>query len=177
MKIKPTSIEGVLQIEVEKFSDNRGYFMESWNNKRFGLPAFVQDNHTFSVKGVLRGLHYQYPDNTQGKLVRCTNGSVYDVIVDLRENSHSFGKWLSFELDRPELELWIPPGIAHGFYTCSETSEFQYKVTEHYDPNSEKVLLWNDKDVGIVWPFNDSPIMSERDLKNAKTFKESDKFS
>ncbi len=176
MQRKSIPIQDAFIIELEKFNDNRGFFLETWNFNKFGLPEFVQDNFSRSKQGVLRGLHYQEKSKSQGKLVSCTKGSVYDVIVDLRKNSPSYGKWFSITLDRPELQLWIPKGIAHGFYTLSETADFQYKVTNYYDPIAEKVLLWNDKSLAINWPNNINPIISKKDSELGKNFSECEKF-
>ena len=176
MKRKTTPIQDAFIIELEKFEDNRGFFIETWNSKKFGMPEFVQDNFSRSQRGVLRGLHYQEKSGAQDKLVSCTQGSVFDVIVDLRQKSCSFGKWFSITLDRPELQLWVPKGIAHGFYTLSETADFQYKVTNYYNPSSEKILMWNDEDLAINWPNDKYPIISKRDSELGKKFSECDKF-
>ena len=175
MKKLKTKIEGSFLIEIKKFEDERGFFMETWNHKEFNLPIFVQDNYSQSKKGVLRGLHYQLQPMDQGKLLRCTKGAVFDVTVDLREDSSSFGKWFGIELNRPEQAIWIPPGIAHGFYTLSESADIQYKVTKYYDPASERVLLWNDPALRIQWPIDEPPRICKRDINEAKTFKLSPK--
>jgi len=152
------------------FEDERGFFMESFNLEQFrrivGYDVeFVQDNHSKSSKGVLRGLHYQvkYP---QGKLVRCISGSVYDVIVDIRKTSETFGKWIGVTLNRPDKQLWVPPGFAHGFYTLSDTAEITYKTTDYYHPEDQETLLWNDLD--IDWKNDVEPILSEKDAKGKK---------
>ena len=176
MKQIKTSLQDSFLFESKKLEDSRGFFIETWNHMKFGLPQFVQDNHSKSFQGVLRGLHYQIDSKSQGKLVRCTQGSVHDVIVDLRENSSTFGKWYSIELNKPELQLWVPAGMAHGFYTLSESAEIQYKVTNYYEPAYERVLKWNDKKLGIVWPFVKDPIISEKDMNQAKSFEKCDKF-
>ena len=176
MKKIKIPLQNSFLFESEKFQDERGYFMETWNQEKFGLTAFVQDNHSKSIQGVLRGLHYQIEPKSQGKLVRCTQGIVYDVIVDLRKYSSTFGKWFGIELKRPELHLWVPPGMAHGFYTLSKHSEVQYKVTNYYDPLYERVLKWNDSQIGITWPFNKDPIISYKDFNNSKTFENCHKF-
>jgi len=163
--------------ESKKFEDDRGYFMETWNYKEFGLPEFVQDNHSKSFQGVLRGLHYQLESNPQGKLVRCTQGAVFDVIVDLRKSSSTFGQWFGIDLAKPELQLWVPPGIAHGFYTLSKTAEIQYKVTNYYHPSAERVLKWNDKELGIIWPFDQDPIISCKDKNHSISFDKCEKFT
>ena len=172
-----TSINSAFLIEVEKFKDERGYFMDIWNYKNFDLPRFVQDSHSHSKRGVLRGLHYQEQSQSQGKLVRCSQGAVYDVIVDLRKSSSTFGKWHGVYLDRPELLLWIPPGLAHGFYTMTNTSDLQYKFTSYYNYSSQRVLLWNDNKLKISWPLKYDPIISSKDVNQAKTFEDCDKFN
>jgi dTDP-4-dehydrorhamnose 3,5-epimerase len=173
MKIIDIGLQDALLIEVDKYLDNRGFFIESYNEEKFGLEYdFVQDNHSMSHKGVLRGLHYQIK-NPQGKLVRCIRGSVYDVIVDLRESSETFGEWYGVELDRPELQLWVPPGFAHGFYTRSDKANVVYKTTDFYYPEYERTLLWND--LTIDWNLDISPILSDKD-QEGKTFQECEKF-
>ena len=153
MNVLPTDLPGVLLIEPRVFGDSRGFFYESWNAQTFakaGLSAsFVQDNHSLSAQGTLRGLHYQLR-HTQGKLVRVTAGEVFDVAVDLRRSSPAFGVRLSAENKRM---LWIPAGFAHGFYVMSPSAEFQYKCTDFYDPTSERTLAWDDPQVGIRWPL------------------------
>ena len=176
MKKIKTSLKDSFLFESPKFEDERGYFMEIWNHQKFGLSTFVQDNQSKSSQGVLRGLHYQIDPKSQGKLVRCTQGAVYDVIVDLRESSSTFGNWFGIELNKPELQLWIPPGMAHGFYTLSKYSELQYKVTNYYDPLYERVLKWNDSNLGINWPFSKDPMISFKDLNKSNTFEECHKF-
>jgi len=177
MKIKSLKINNSFLFENEIYEDNRGYFIESWNRTKFKLPNFVQDNHTYSKQGVLRGLHYQVNNKAQGKLVRCIRGSVYDVIVDLRVSSSTYGKWFGIELNCPNQQLWVPKGLAHGFYTLSTYSIFQYKVTNYYDPDFEKVLMWNDKELSIDWPLIGKPILSSKDKLKALSFKESPKFN
>ena len=156
MKKTETSIDGAYVIQVEKFGDDRGFFMETFNHKQFqevvGDFTFVQDNHSLSTEGVLRGLHYQI-NHPQGKLVRCTQGEIFDVIVDLRVNSPTYGKNFTIKLNRPDLMLWVPAGLAHGFYTISAEAEFQYKVTDYYNPLYDRTLKWDDNDLGIKWPF------------------------
>ena len=156
MKIIETGLSGVLIIEPKVFGDARGFFLESWNQQAFadvGLAmAFVQDNHSRSTRGVLRGLHYQL-ENPQGKLVRVTQGAVFDVAVDVRRSSPHFGKWVGVELSSENHRmLWIPPGFAHGFLVLSETADFLYKCTSLYHPPSDRSLLWNDPRIGIDWP-------------------------
>lgn len=168
MKIQRTDFEGLVYIEPKVFGDNRGWFYESWNRERFyeiGITEdFVQDNLSFSCKGVLRGLHYQKP-YTQGKLVSVIEGEVWDVVVDLRKNSSTFGKWQGFTLTGNKKEqLYIPKGFAHGFCVVSETAIFQYKCTDKYSPGSEHGIIWNDSTLNIPWPAKD-PIISEKDKK------------
>ena len=140
--------------------------MESYSEqaiqKEIGFYEFVQDNHSKSSKGVLRGLHYQI-EHPQGKLIRCTQGAVYDAFVDIRQHSETFGKSLGIVLDRPEQLLWIPPGFAHGFYTLSDTAEFQYKCTDYYYPQHQRTLMWNSVD--IEWPLDGDPILSLKDMR------------
>lgn len=170
MNIIETDIEGVLIIEPRVFGDERGFFMETWNEGAFkeaGLDlTFVQDNHSRSQKGVLRGLHLQNP-GPQGKLVRVTNGAVFDVAVDLREGSPTFGKWAGVELSAENKRMfWVPEGFAHGFLTLADDTDFLYKCTAPYAPGSEHTLAWNDPGVGIDWPVaNLDPIISEKDAK------------
>jgi dTDP-4-dehydrorhamnose 3,5-epimerase len=158
MKVVKTDIDGLLILEPKVFGDARGFFYESFNQQVFnaatGLDVqFVQDNHSRSAKGVLRGLHYQLPPFAQGKLVRCISGAVFDVAVDLRSGSPSFGKWAGVELSQlNKLQFWIPPGFAHGFITLTDTAEFLYKTTSYYAPTHERSIAWNDPDIGILWP-------------------------
>lgn len=178
MKKISTNIKDAFIIEVDKFDDKRGFFMESFNQREIddliGRYQFVQDNHSRSTKGVLRGLHYQ-TQHVQGKLVRCIQGSVYDVMVDIRKNSDTFGKWFGIELNRSDLLVWVPPGLAHGFYTLSNTAEFQYKTTDYYDPESQRSIIWNDKFLNIDWLNTQEPIVSDKDMKG-KTFEECEKL-
>lgn len=170
MKIIETAIPGPLIIEPRVFGDARGFFMETWNDAVFreaGLDlAFVQDNHSRSQKGVLRGLHFQNP-GPQGKLVRVTNGAVFDVAVDLRKDSLHFGKWIGVELTAENKRMfWVPEGFAHGFLTLEDDTDFLYKCTAPYAPHSEHTLAWDDPSVGIEWPVaNLAPIISEKDAK------------
>ena len=158
MNVIPTAIPDVLIIEPKVFGDDRGFFYESFNQKAFneatGLDVqFVQDNHSRSRKGVLRGLHYQLPPHAQGKLVRCVRGAVFDVAVDIRKSSPTFGKWVGVELSEANhRQLWIPSGFAHGFLTLSETADFLYKTTDYYTPTAERSIAWNDPEIGIAWP-------------------------
>ncbi|BDA12992.1 dTDP-4-dehydrorhamnose 3,5-epimerase [Aeromonas caviae] len=161
MNVIKTAIPDVLIFEPKVFGDERGFFFESFNHKLFeeavGYPVtFVQDNHSKSSKGVLRGLHYQLPPNAQGKLVRCVAGEVFDVAVDICKSSPTFGQWIGVHLSAEnKRQLWIPEGFAHGFVTLSETAEFLYKTTNYYAPQSEGCLAWNDSEVNINWPFKD----------------------
>ncbi|PCJ83915.1 MAG: dTDP-4-dehydrorhamnose 3,5-epimerase [Thiotrichaceae bacterium] len=180
MKIIPTKIPEVLMIEPKVYGDDRGFFFESFNKKVFenltGMKAdFVQDNHSKSTKGVLRGLHYQIKQ-PQGKLVRVINGEVYDIAVDLRKTSSTFGQWvgtiLSVDNNR---QLWIPKGFAHGFVTLSESAEFLYKATDYYAPTYERCICWNDEDLAIDWHYNGYPLVSDKDAQGL-TFKQADVF-
>lgn len=174
MKILDTTLPGVKIIEPRVFGDSRGFFLESWNQKAFadaGLPmTFVQDNHSLSARGTLRGLHYQMRQ-TQGKLVRVVAGAVFDVAVDLRRSSPTFGQWAGVELSADNKRmLWVPEGFAHGFYVTSERAEFLYKCTDFYDPASERTLAWNDPQVGIRWPLGEGgePLLSAKDRQGAQ---------
>lgn len=169
MLVYPTNLKDALLIKPRVFEDGRGWFFENWNQRmleKFGIPTeFVQDNVSRSKKNVLRGLHYQLP-NPQGKLVSVLQGSVFDVIVDLRESSDTFGEWQGFELsDKNKLMLFVPNGFAHGFFTLSDDVIFHYKCTNYYDPSSEHTLLWNNKTTAIDWPIPQgvNPIISPKD--------------
>lgn len=168
MKVTPTSIADVLIIEPKVFDDERGFFLESFNQRAFNAAtgtelSFVQDNHSRSTKGVLRGLHFQV-SQPQGKLVRVVRGSVFDVAVDIRRASPTFGHWAGLELNEDDpRQLWIPPGLAHGFLVLSESADVLYKTTEYYLPTDETCLAWDDPSVGIQWPLQMSPILSSRD--------------
>jgi dTDP-4-dehydrorhamnose 3,5-epimerase len=171
MRITPTAIADVLLIEPRVFGDTRGFFLESYNEKAFaqatGLqPKFVQDNHSRSQQNVLRGMHFQVA-KPQGKLVRVVSGDVFDVVVDIRPTSPSFGKWVGEKLSlENQRQLWIPPGLAHGFLVLSPTADFLYKTTEYYDPSSERCLAWDDPTVSIEWPLGDKPpTISEKDAQ------------
>jgi dTDP-4-dehydrorhamnose 3,5-epimerase len=169
MKATPLSIPDVLLIEPKVFGDARGFFYESYNQARFreitGLHIdFLQDNHSRSAKNVLRGLHYQLPPKAQGKLVRVVLGEVFDVAVDIRKDSPTFGRWAGETLSAGNRrQLWIPPGLAHGFLVLSEYAEFLYKATETYAPELERCILWNDPSLAIDWPLDDAPILSAKD--------------
>ncbi|MBH8613405.1 dTDP-4-dehydrorhamnose 3,5-epimerase [Pseudomonas mohnii] len=180
MNVVTTDLPGVLIIEPKVFGDERGFFYESFNAKAFeeatGLTTtFVQDNHSRSQKGVLRGLHYQL-QNTQGKLVRVTAGEVLDVAVDIRRSSPHFGQWVAVRLSADNhRQLWIPEGFAHGFVVLSEFAEFLYKTTDYYNPSSERSIRWDDPDLAIDWQLDDAPQLSAKDkvgvlLKDAEVF-------
>ncbi|HEK1692431.1 dTDP-4-dehydrorhamnose 3,5-epimerase [Pseudomonas sp. TWI672] len=165
----PLAIPDVFLFTPKVFGDERGFFFESFNANVFkevtGLqPDFVQDNHSRSVKGVLRGLHYQLPPHAQGKLVRVVQGEVFDVAVDIRRSSPTFGQWVGAVLSAENKnQLWIPPGFAHGFVTLSETAEFLYKTTDFYSAQSERCITWDDEQIGIEWPANCAPLLSLKD--------------
>lgn len=170
MKVTPTAIPDVLLIEPRVFGDERGFFFESFNQAAFNAAVghevtFVQDNHSRSAKGVLRGLHFQREPHAQGKLVRVAQGAVFDVAVDIRRESPSFGKWVGVELDaHKHQQLWIPPGLAHGFFVMSESADFMYKTTEYYRPDAEGSLRWDDPVLGIAWPLEGRPpVISAKD--------------
>ena len=170
MNVIKTAIPDVLIFEPKVFGDERGFFFESFNHKLFeeavGYPVnFVQDNHSKSSKGVLRGLHYQLPPHAQGKLVRCVAGEVFDVAVDIRKSSPTFGQWVGVHLSgENKRQLWIPEGFAHGFLTLSEHAEFLYKTTDYYQPTAERSILWNDATLAIAWPeIATSPTLSPKD--------------
>jgi dTDP-4-dehydrorhamnose 3,5-epimerase len=164
-----TQLPEVLILEPKVFGDARGFFFESFNARDFaqctGLDVqFVQDNHSKSAKGVLRGMHYQI-EHPQGKLVRVTQGEVFDVAVDLRRSSPNFGKWDGVVLSADnKRQLWVPPGFAHGFVTLSDSAEFLYKTTDYWFPEHERSLLWNDPQIGIVWPIDGEPLLAAKDL-------------
>ena len=170
MKVTPTSIPEVLVIEPKVFGDARGFFYESFNGNVFDTAVgrhidFVQDNHSRSSKGVLRGLHYQIKQ-PQGKLVRVTRGSVFDVAVDIRRSSATFGKWVGVELsEENHKQLWVPEGFAHGFVVLSETADFLYKTSDFYAPAHERCILWDDADLKIQWPAGLQPQLSAKDAK------------
>ena len=171
MRVTPTAIADVLLLEPRVFGDARGFFLESYNEKVFaqttGLQVqFVQDNHSRSQRHVLRGMHFQ-TENPQGKLVRVVAGAVFDVVVDIRPDSPSYGRWVGEELSVDnQRQLWIPPGLAHGFLVLSESADFLYKTTAYYHPASERCLAWNDPIVGIDWPLDDTPpLVSDKDAK------------
>lgn len=169
MDVKQTALPGVLLIEPKVFGDSRGFFFESFNAQRFadvtGVQlSFVQDNHSKSQKRVLRGLHYQAAPKAQGKLVRVVQGEVFDVAVDIRAGSPTFGQWVGEVLSAENhRQLWIPPGFAHGFLTLSETAEFLYKTTDYYSPEHERSIAWDDPEIGIEWPLTEQPLLSTKD--------------
>ncbi|MET3118560.1 dTDP-4-dehydrorhamnose 3,5-epimerase [Undibacterium sp. GrIS 1.8] len=168
MKVTPTNLPEVMIIEPRVFGDDRGFFYESFNAKKFaeltGVETnFVQDNHSMSAKNVLRGMHYQI-QQAQGKLVRVISGEVFDVAVDLRKSSPRFGQWTGVTLSAAnQRQLWIPPGFAHGFVVTSDKAEFLYKTTDYWAPEHERCLQWNDPAIGIQWPLKDEPVMSAKD--------------
>ena len=167
MNVTPTALPDVLLIEPKVFGDERGFFFESWNKRMLaaaGLEAaFVQDNHSCSARNVLRGLHYQI-EHAQGKLVRVCSGAVFDVAVDMRRASPTFGRWVGMTLSAQSKQmLWIPPGFAHGFLVLSEVAEFLYKTTDYWYPEHERTLLWNDPALGIVWPLTGAPTLAGKD--------------
>jgi dTDP-4-dehydrorhamnose 3,5-epimerase len=171
MKVIETALPGVLIIEPQVHGDARGFFVETWHAQRYaehGLPErFVQDNHSRSSRGVLRGLHYQL-QQPQGKLVRVTQGEVFDVAVDIRRGSPTFGQWAGVRLSgENHRQFYVPPGFAHGFCTLSETADFLYKCTDYYHPQSERGVLWNDPDIGIEWPELDVRL-SDKDRNNRR---------
>ncbi len=182
IQVTPTSITDVLIIEPKVFGDDRGFFFESFNQHEFNQAIgsevkFVQDNHSKSKKAVLRGLHYQM-QHTQGKLVRVTHGAVYDVAVDMRESSATFGKWVGVKLSAEnKKQLWIPPGFAHGFLVVSDEAEFLYKTTDYYHPESEKSLLWSDGSLSIDWPKLDIPLSIASKDRTGLIWEQAPKFS
>ncbi|MDU7311111.1 MAG: dTDP-4-dehydrorhamnose 3,5-epimerase [Aeromonas sp.] len=177
MNVIKTAIPDVLIFEPKVFGDERGFFFESFNHKLFEEAVgyqvnFVQDNHSKSSKGVLRGLHYQLPPHAQGKLVRCVAGEVFDVAVDIRKSSPTFGQWVGVNLSgENKRQLWIPEGFAHGFITLSETAEFLYKTTNYYSLCSERSIVWNDKYIKVEWPYTNDVILSNKD-REAKSLRE-----
>ena len=175
MNVEPTAIDGVLILQPKVFGDARGFFMESFNQQRFdeavGRPtAFVQDNHSRSTRGVLRGLHYQLAPHAQGKLVRVTRGSVFDVAVDLRRSSPTFGQWAGVELSgENHRQLWLPAGMAHGFLVTSDSADFLYKTTDYYAPAAEGCVRWDDPELSIAWPdVGAAPAVSAKDAQGAR---------
>jgi len=179
MNVIRSEIPDVLLIEPKVFGDARGFFFESWNERAFdaaGIHArFVQDNHSRSARNVLRGLHYQI-SQPQGKLMRVVQGAVFDVAVDIRRSSPTFGKWVGFELSAENKRVaWVPEGFAHGFLVLSESADFLYKATDYFAPESERTIAWNDPDLAINWPLQGAPILSDKDRRggafaNAETY-------
>lgn len=174
MKVIPTALPEVLILEPRVFEDERGFFMESWNARTFreatGLDfSFVQDNHSRSAKNVLRGIHYQLV-KPQGKLVRVVSGAVFDVVIDLRRSSRNFGRWVGLELTADnKRSAWMPPGFGHGFLVLSEHADFLYKTTEYWLPQHERVILWNDADIGVDWPLaGNAPLLAPKDQRGAR---------
>ncbi|MBS4155381.1 MULTISPECIES: dTDP-4-dehydrorhamnose 3,5-epimerase [Gammaproteobacteria] len=177
MNFEKLAIPDVVLLTPQKFGDERGFFMETFRQSEFvehcGDYTFVQDNHSKSRQGILRGLHYQL-NQPQGKLVRVTQGEVFDVAVDMRKSSPTFGQWVGAHLSEDNQQmLWVPPGFAHGFYVISETAEFQYKCTDYYAPGDEYSLKWNDASVGIEWPLvnGDTPQLSDKDNNGVSFYK------
>lgn len=182
---KNNVLNDVYLITPEVFSDNRGFFLESWNefifNENIRSTNFCQDNHSYSSRGVLRGIHYQLNPHSQGKLVRCTRGCIYDVAVDLRKYSDTYKEWVGIELSEVNKKLlWIPEGFGHGFLTQSESAEVQYKVTNRWNKNSEKTIIWDDPDLKIDWPLSQlnikRPLFSEKD-GNGLTLESAEKYN
>lgn len=169
MKVTDTEVIGVKLVEPKVFGDERGFFLETFQQDRYREMLdidldFVQDNHSRSSRNVLRGLHFQ-TSKPQGKLVRVVRGEVFDVVVDIRPESATFGKWVGVHLSESNKnQLWVPPGLAHGFVVISEFADFEYKCTDYYDPKNEGCLIWNDPEIGIEWPV-DTPLLSEKDAK------------
>jgi dTDP-4-dehydrorhamnose 3,5-epimerase len=173
MKAIATGLDPVIVIEPAVFGDERGWFYESWNRERFNALVgrdvdFAQDNHSFSTRGILRGMHYQV-EQVQGKLVRVIAGEVFDVAVDLRRSSPTFGKWTGQHLSAANRRMmWIPEGFAHGFIVLSDSAEFLYKATDFYAPQHERTLLWNDPAIGIEWPYEGEPLLKPKDAAGAR---------
>ena len=180
MKIVPADLPEVLVIEPQVFGDHRGSFYESYNERAFAAATglvvhFVQDNHARSARNVLRGLHYQVRQ-AQGKLVRVTAGEIYDVAVDIRRGSPTFGKWAAVVLSSGTPRMcWIPPGFAHGYLVLSDQAEVQYKTTDYWAPQHERCIIWNDRDLGIAWPIKGEPVVSEKD-RAGLPFRQSEVF-
>ena len=180
MKVTETRLPDVLLIEPRVFGDSRGFFLETFSAQRYaeiGITApFVQDNWSHSCRGTLRGLHFQIKQ-TQGKLVHVMQGEIFDVAVDVRQDSPTFGHWVGVTLSAEnKRQLWIPPGFAHGFVVLSETADFVYKCTDTYAPEHERTLLWNDKSIGVEWPLENEPILSDKD-RNGTTFDRLETFA
>ena len=182
MRVTPAEIPNIFIVEPTVFSDDRGFFLESFNQQvweeKTGLKTtFVQDNHSRSTRGVLRGLHYQLPPSAQAKLVRCSVGEIYDVAVDIRRSSKTFGQWHGSVLSATnKKQLWIPEGFAHGFLVLSDIAEVQYKTTAYYAPESDRTILWNDSDLKVDWPTDTTPVLSEKD-QTGRPFCNADLFA
>ncbi|QQN88049.1 dTDP-4-dehydrorhamnose 3,5-epimerase [Acinetobacter variabilis] len=186
MRVEKTKLDGLFIIHPQVFGDERGWFMESFNQQRFEsvieelnlpVPNFVQDNHSKSSRGVLRGLHYQLPPKAQGKLVRVVQGKVWDVAVDIRKGSPTFGQWVGEELSADNhKQLWIPPGFAHGFITLSDTAEFLYKTTDYYSPEHERAIRWDDPQLAIAWPLYTTDIQISAKDQQALAFSQAEVF-
>ena len=186
MRVEKTKLDGLFIVHPQVFGDERGWFMESFNQQRFesvfeGLnlpvPNFVQDNHSKSSRGVLRGLHYQLSPKAQGKLVRVVQGKVWDVAVDIRKGSPTFGQWVGEELSADNhKQLWIPPGFAHGFITLSDTAEFLYKTTDYYSPEHERAIRWDDPQLAIAWPLYTTDIQISAKDQQALAFSQAEVF-
>ena len=179
-QVTHTDLPGVLVIEPRVFGDDRGFFFESFNTREYegvvGDVRFVQDNHSRSGRNVLRGLHYQVEPHVQGKLVRCGSGAVFDVAVDIRRSSPDFGRWTGLELSADnKLQLWIPPGFAHGFVALTEGAELIYKTTAYYSADCDRSIKWDDPDIGVDWPLTGSPILSDKD-RTAPALADADVF-
>jgi dTDP-4-dehydrorhamnose 3,5-epimerase len=181
MNLVPSTLSGVVVLEPKVFGDDRGFFMETYNARRFReltgcTRDFVQDNHSRSVRGVLRGLHYQMGAHPQDKLVRCVAGEIFDVAVDLRRGSRTFGQWVGEHLSAAnKRQLWVPVGFAHGFIVLSETAEVIYKVTDYYDPAGERAIRWDDQQIAIRWPYEGAPLLSGKDAV-ASSFEAAEHF-
>ncbi len=170
MKVLPTRLSGVMVIEPRRHTDDRGWFVESWDRRRYAAAGmdtdFVQDNHSLSRRGVVRGLHYQAPPRAQAKLVRCTAGRIWDVVVDIRHGSPTYGQWDAVELDAASQRMvWVPAGFAHGFGVLSEQAEVQYKCSDYYAPEAAVGIRWDDPALGIPWPVRE-PVLSEQDRRH-----------
>lgn len=182
MKATPLAIPEVVLFEPKVFGDERGFFFESFSQQRFDDAVgrhydFVQDNHSRSTKGVLRGLHYQLPPHAQGKLVRVVEGAVFDVAVDIRRSSPTFGRWVGAHLSAENHhQLWVPPGFAHGFVVLSDSAQFLYKTTDYYAPASERSIVWNDAQLAIEWPVDTAPNLSAKDAV-ASSFADAEVFA
>lgn len=182
MQVIKTAIPDVLIFEPKVFGDERGFFFESFNTQSFNQAVgrdvtFVQDNHSRSMQGVLRGLHYQLPPAAQGKLVRCVSGEVFDVAVDLRKSSPTFGRWFGTHLSAEnKRQVWVPEGFGHGFAVLSEHADFLYKTTDYYSPALERCIAWDDPTIGIIWPIS-TPILSSKDSGTAVSFLDAQSFA